>query len=136
LPACVKQGRPYPNRWRSDHRAEKIHTEFAESDSEQLSEINRYVSVAGRIMAHRVMGKSTFISIQDGSGKIQLFLNRDELGGAEIYNPTKKWDLGDIIGGKGVLFRTRAGELSVRLSHVEMVSKSPASLAGKMAWSE
>jgi len=116
-------GEAYPNRWRSDYTAAAIHAEFSELETERLSEINRTVSVAGRIMAHRVMGKSSFINIQDGSGKIQLFLNRDVLGGAEIYNPTKKWDLGDIIGGKGVLFRTRAGELSVRLSHVEMVSK-------------
>jgi len=116
-------GEAYPNTWRTDHAAAAIHTEFSEKDAEQLSEISQTVSVAGRIMAHRVMGKSSFIKIQDGSGQIQLFLNRDELGGAEIYNPTKKWDLGDIVGGLGVLFRTRTGELSVRVSHIEIVSK-------------
>ncbi|MDX8408338.1 MAG: lysine--tRNA ligase, partial [Mariprofundaceae bacterium] len=81
------------------------------------------VRVAGRMMAHRVMGKSSFIKIQDGEGQIQLFLNRDELGGAEVYNPTRKWDLGDIVGAEGVLFRTKTGELSVRVSHIEMVTK-------------
>ncbi len=113
----------YPNTWRSAHAAAAIHAEFSEADAEQLAELGKTVSVAGRIMAHRVMGKSSFINIQDASGRIQLFLNRDELGGADVYNPTKKWDLGDIIGGEGVLFRTRAGELSVRVSHVEMISK-------------
>jgi len=116
-------GEAYPNRWRADHTTVAIHNEFSEADADRLNEISQQVSVAGRIMAHRVMGKSSFIKIQDGSGQIQLFLNRDELGGAEVYNPTKKWDLGDIIGGKGVLFRTKTGELSVRVSHIEMVSK-------------
>ncbi len=116
-------GEAYPNSWRTDTTTAAIQSEFGACDGEQLNEISRSVSVAGRIMAHRVMGKSSFIKLQDGSGSIQLFLNRDELGGAEIYNPTKKWDLGDTIGAIGVLFRTRAGELSVRVSRVEMVSK-------------
>jgi len=116
-------GEAYPNTWRTNHTTAAIHAEFAEKDAEQLGEISQPVSVAGRIMAHRVMGKSSFIKIQDGSGQIQLFLNRDELGGAEVYNPTKKWDLGDIVGATGVLFRTKTGELSVRVSHIEIVSK-------------
>ncbi len=116
-------GEAYPNRWRSDYSTAAIHAEFSEADADQLAQLAKTVSVAGRIVAHRVMGKSSFLKIQDGSGQVQLFLNRDELGGAEIYNPTKKWDLGDIIGGKGMLFRTKTGELSVRVSHIEMVSK-------------
>ncbi len=116
-------GEAYPNRWRTDHQAAAIHAEFGDIEADALEGLNHSVRVAGRIMAHRVMGKSSFIKIQDGSGQIQLFLNRDELGGAEVYNPTKKWDLGDIIGASGVLFRTQTGELSVRVAHVEMVSK-------------
>ncbi len=115
-------GEAYPNRWRTDHSAAAIHAEFAETDADGLTEIGRRVRVAGRMMAHRVMGKSSFINIQDGTGRLQLFLNRDQLG-AEVYNPTKKWDLGDLVGGEGELFRTRTGELSVRLSHIEMVAK-------------
>ncbi|MDQ7011744.1 MAG: lysine--tRNA ligase, partial [Mariprofundaceae bacterium] len=68
------------------------------------------------------MGKSSFVHIQDQDGRIQLFLNRDVLG-TDVYNPTKKWDLGDIVGAGGVLFRTRTGELSVRASHIELVCK-------------
>ncbi len=113
----------YPNTWRTNATTKQIHDEFGELDGDQVEAANRTVRVAGRMMAHRVMGKSSFIKIQDGEGQIQLFLNRDELGGAEVYNPTKKWDLGDIVGAEGVLFRTKTGELSVRASHIEMVTK-------------
>jgi len=116
-------GEAYANTWRTDHTTAAIHARFEGVEAEPLSEIKQQVRVAGRIMAHRVMGKSSFVKIQDGSDQIQLFLNRDELGGAEVYNPTKKWDLGDIVGAEGIVFRTRTGELSVRVSHIEMVSK-------------
>ena len=115
-------GVAYDNRFRPTHAAAELHAQHADADGEALEAQAIEVSVAGRIMAHRVMGKTSFMHIQDGSGRIQLFLSRDELG-AEAYNPTKKWDLGDIVGARGVLFRTRTGELSVRASHVEMVTK-------------
>ncbi|WP_418289149.1 lysine--tRNA ligase [Mariprofundus aestuarium] len=116
-------GEAYPNTWRTDHTTAEIFARFEDQDTSHLEEVGHRVSVAGRIMAHRVMGKSSFVQIQDGSGRIQLFLNRDELGGPEVYNPTRKWDLGDIVGAEGVLFRTKSDELSVRVSHIEMVSK-------------
>ncbi|MDX8383087.1 MAG: lysine--tRNA ligase [Ghiorsea sp.] len=116
-------GNAYPNTWRNDISLTAIHQQYGEFDKEALQEKAIQVSIAGRLMAHRVMGKSSFMKIQDGESEIQLFLNRDELGGAEVYNPTKKWDLGDIIGGKGVLFVTNTGELSVKLSTIVMISK-------------
>lgn len=122
--AQIRQaGEAYPNTWRSDTTSAEIHAGYESVEGEALAELNKEVRIAGRMMAHRVMGKSSFIKIQDGGGQIQLFLNRDELGGAEVYNPTKKWDLGDIIGARGTLFRTKTGELSVRVSQIEMVSK-------------
>jgi len=118
-----EQGEAYPNTWRVDAMAADIHRRFAEADDTQLEAAAGDVfRVAGRVMAHRVMGKSSFIQIQDGSGRIQLFLNRDVLS-ADIYNPSKKWDLGDIIGCEGAIFRTRTGELSLRAARVEMVTK-------------
>ncbi|MDX8406287.1 MAG: lysine--tRNA ligase [Mariprofundus sp.] len=123
LAAMREAGDVYPNTWRNDHQCAAIHARFDDADDAALAENTETLKVAGRMMAHRVMGKSSFIKIQDGSGDIQLFLNRDEMGGAEVYNPTRKWDLGDIIGATGVPFRTRTGELSLRVSHVEMVSK-------------
>ena len=116
-------GQAYPNTWRTDASSADIHAKDGEYEKEALDELAVEVSVAGRMMAHRVMGKSSFIKFQDAEGQLQLFLNRDALGGAEIYNPTKKWDLGDLIGAKGVLFITKTGELSVKVSHIEMVSK-------------
>ncbi len=113
----------YPNTWRTDASSADIHGKYGGYEKEALDELAVEVSVAGRMMAHRVMGKSSFIKFQDADGQLQLFLNRDVLGGAEIYNPTKKWDLGDLIGAKGVLFITKTGELSVKVSHIEMVSK-------------
>jgi len=123
LTAMRALGNAYPNTWRAGHALKDIHAEYGQLDKETLQEKGITVTVAGRLMAHRVMGKSSFVKIQDKESEIQLFLNRDELGGAEIYNPTKKWDLGDLIGAKGVLFITQTGELSVKASHVQMVTK-------------
>ncbi|MCF7821574.1 MAG: lysine--tRNA ligase [Mariprofundaceae bacterium] len=116
-------GEAYPNTWRPDSASADLHVKYGTLDTELLEEQSIRVRVAGRIMSHRVMGKSSFMHIQDGEGRIQLFLNRDAVGGAEIYNPTRKWDLGDIVGAEGVLFLTRTGELSVKVSHIELVSK-------------
>jgi len=118
-----EQGQAYPNTWRPDISTADIHAKYGEYEAEALAEKAVEVSVAGRMMAHRVMGKSSFVKIQDGEGQLQLFLNRDALGGAEIYNPTKKWDLGDLIAAKGTLFITKTGELSVKVIHIEMVTK-------------
>ena len=116
-------GEAYPNTWRPNAISAVLHATYEALDAEQLETKAVAVRVAGRIMGHRVMGKSSFMNIQDGEGQIQLFINRDAVGGAEVYNPTKKWDLGDIVGAEGILFRTKTGELSVKVSHVEMVSK-------------
>jgi len=122
LAALREQGFSYPNSWRPDISSAEIFSRYGDCDAEQLDAVAVNVRVAGRIMSHRVMGKSSFVHIQDQDGRIQLFLNRDVLG-ADVYNPTKRWDLGDIVGAEGVLFRTRTGELSVRTSHIELVSK-------------
>ncbi|MDX8401964.1 MAG: OB-fold nucleic acid binding domain-containing protein, partial [Mariprofundaceae bacterium] len=122
LEAMRQAGEAYPNTWRSDIRLDEIHRRFGALDAAQLEAESIRVRVAGRMIAHRVMGKTSFIRIQDADGAVQLFLARDELG-ADDYNPTKKWDLGDIIGAEGTLFRTRTGELSVRCRHVEMITK-------------
>jgi len=115
-------GEAYPNHWRCDASAADLHANYDSWDNQQLDESVIMVRLGGRIMSHRVMGKSSFVHIQDSSGQIQLFLHRDTLT-AEVYNPTKKWDLGDIIGARGTLFCTRTGELSVRVEQIELVSK-------------
>ena len=81
------------------------------------------VSLAGRIIARRIMGKASFVTLRDGYGDIQLYVKRDDVG-EEIYAAFKKWDIGDIIGVKGFVFTTQTGEISVHLNHIELLSKS------------
>ena len=80
------------------------------------------MSVAGRMRAKRVMGKASFAKLEDGSGAIQLFLQQQALG--EAYDEFKTWDVGDIVGADGVLFRTKTGELSVRAERITLIAKS------------
>ena len=81
------------------------------------------VSLAGRIIARRIMGKASFATLRDGEGDIQLYVSRDDVG-EDVYAAFKKWDIGDIIGVKGIVFTTRTGEISVHANHIEMLAKS------------
>ena len=81
---------------------------------------NKDVSLAGRIIARRIMGKASFVTLRDGYGDIQLYVKRDDVG-EEIYAAFKKWDIGDIIGVKGFVFKTQTGEIS---SHLFLCLKS------------
>ena len=81
------------------------------------------VRVAGRLVARRVMGKASFAHLLDGEGKIQLYTSRDDLG-EEAYAAFKKWDVGDVVGVEGVLFRTRTGEISIHAKSITLLAKS------------
>lgn len=81
------------------------------------------VSLAGRVMSRRIMGKASFVGIQDGTGAIQLYVRRDDVG-EETYAAFKKWDIGDIIGVKGYVFKTQTGEISVHANSIKLLSKS------------
>ncbi len=81
------------------------------------------VSLAGRIMSRRIMGKASFMDLQDGSGRIQCYVRRDDVG-EDIYADFKKWDIGDIIGIKGFVFRTKMGEISVHAREIVLLTKS------------
>ena len=84
---------------------------------------NKTVSIAGRIMSRRIMGKASFAGIRDGEGDIQLYISRDDAG-EEDYAAFKKWDIGDIIGIKGFVFKTKTGEITVHVNHIELLAKS------------
>lgn len=84
---------------------------------------NKDVSVAGRIMSRRDMGKANFIDLADGSGKVQVYIRIDDIG-EELFNDYRKWDIGDIIGLKGFVFRTRRGEISIHAKELVLLSKS------------
>ncbi len=98
-----------------------IKAQFADLPAETDS--GKVFSLAGRIMAKRVMGKASFARLRDGQGDIQIFVKRDELGD-EAYAAFKKMDIGDVIGCKGEVFRTKTGELSVRVSELQLLAKA------------
>jgi lysyl-tRNA synthetase class 2 len=123
LAALRASGEAYPNDFRKDTTAAQLHARFGEADAESLESIDEVFSVAGRMMAKRVMGKIAFVRLQDRSGSIQLMLQRDELPEG-VFQQFKHWDLGDIIGGSGRIVRTQKGELSVRLQQLRLLAKS------------
>ncbi len=112
LRAAAGAGGAFPNDFRRDALAGELLAAFGEQSGEWLEAHPTRVVVGGRLMFKRVMGKASFAKIADRTGQIQLYLQQDTLGAA--YEAFKGWDVGDIIGGSGVLFRTRTGELSVR----------------------
>jgi lysyl-tRNA synthetase class 2 len=120
-----EQGIAFPNDFRPDAFAGDLQREFADAEkwtAEALTELNRRVRVAGRIMARRGQGKVSFIQIQDVSGAIQIFAQANALGDA--YESIKTWDRGDIVGVEGALMRTKTGELSVKADAMRLVTKS------------
>lgn len=118
-----EQGMSYPNDFRKNALADELHGSYGEWPDTRFEEEEVRVAVAGRMMAKRVMGKASFARLQDMSGGIQLFLTRDSIG-EDVYGAFKGWDVGDIIGAEGTLFRTRTGELSIRVDKLRILTKS------------
>jgi lysyl-tRNA synthetase class 2 len=123
LAAIRRQGVAFPNDFKPTHHAAELARRHGASSNEELEPLAVKVSVAGRLMLKRVMGKASFGTLQDGSGRIQLFVTKDTLGDA-AYDAFKHWDLGDILGAEGTLFKTRTGELSVRVGTLRLLTKS------------
>ena len=123
LDALRAEGNAYPNDFRRNAVAEELHRTFESHDNEALQDEHVVVSVSGRMMAKRVMGKASFVKLQDRSGQIQLRLERDRLPEG-VYQAFKKWDVGDIVGASGELFRTQTGELTVLADSVRLLTKS------------
>lgn len=115
-------GEAYPFDFRRSWIAAELHAKYDDKPPEFFEGNPLRVSVAGRMMGRRMMGKVSFVDLTDYSGKIQLFIARDALpeGG---YQKFKKWDIGDIIGAEGVLFKTKTGELSVKVDHLRLLAK-------------
>ena len=116
-------GQAYPNDFRRDSLAGELQKRFKDATAEELVERNVRVLVAGRMMTQRVQGKTSFANIKDMSGQIQLFIQRDALPEG-VYLEFKKWDLGDIVGAGGSVYRTNSGELSVKVDHLRLLTKS------------
>ena len=123
LRALRSQGVAFPNDFKPTHHAATLHQRHGQVPNEELEPQAVAVSVAGRLMLKRVMGKACFGTLQDGTGRIQLYITQDAVG-PEALAAFKHGDLGDILGCEGTLFRTRTGELSVKATQVRLLTKS------------
>jgi lysyl-tRNA synthetase class 2 len=116
-------GSAFPNDFRRDTLAQQVHAEHGEKSTEDLEAKAVRVKMAGRLMTKRIMGKASFAHIQDMSGRMQVFLQRDTLPEG-VYEAFKTWDHGDIVAVEGQVFKTKTGELSVRVSQASLLTKS------------
>ena len=116
-------GQAYPNDFRRDSLAMDLHAAYDQLDTEVLAEKSIQVKVAGRMMTRRLMGKASFVHLQDMSGRVQLYITRDNLPEG-IYQQFKSWDLGDILTVEGELFKTKTGELSVKVHQLRLITKA------------
>jgi lysyl-tRNA synthetase class 2 len=116
-------GNPFPNDFTRESLAAEVHAAHGGTATEALESGKPRACVAGRMMLKRLMGKASFATLQDMSGRIQVYVKTD-LVGAEVYEAFKHWDLGDILGVEGTLFRTRTGELTIQATAIRLLSKS------------
>ncbi len=123
LAALRNAGNAYPNDFRRDALAADLHARYDDKSNEELESLAVDVAVAGRMMLKRVMGKACFATLQDMSGRIQLYVTLDAIG-AEALDAFKRWDLGDIVAARGTLFKTRTGELTVKVREIRLLSKA------------
>ena len=123
LQALRAQGQAFPNDARRSDLAADLHAAYAGKENAELEPLNVRVAVAGRMMLKRVMGKASFATLQDMSGRIQVYVQTDAVG-AETHEAFKHWDLGDILAVEGTLFRTKTNELTVKAQSVRLLAKS------------
>lgn len=118
-----EEGIAFPNDFRRNCTAALLHEEYGNEGNETLEIRNVRAKVAGRIMTRRIMGKAAFVDLQDGSGRIQLYVKKGEVS-ESLFEEFKQWDIGDIIGAEGVLFKTKTGELSIKTSNIRLLTKA------------
>jgi lysyl-tRNA synthetase class 2 len=123
LAALREHGPAYPNDFLRNALATELHQAHDAKSNEALEAARLEVAVAGRMVLKRVMGKASFATLQDMTGRIQLYLANDAVG-PEAHEAFKHWDLGDIVGARGHLFKTRTGELSVRATELRLLAKA------------
>ncbi|ETS33359.1 lysine--tRNA ligase [Photorhabdus temperata] len=124
LAALREKGIAFPNDFRRENMSEELHAQYDDKTQEELEALNIDVTVGGRMMTRRIMGKASFVTLQDMGGRIQLYVARDDLPEG-IYNEQfKKWDLGDILGARGKLFKTKTGELSIHCTELRLLTKA------------
>jgi lysyl-tRNA synthetase, class II len=117
-----ESGRAYPNDFRRENTAGKLDEIYGEKSREELEALPVEVKIAGRMMLKRVMGKAAFATLQDMSGRIQIYVTKDAVG-EEMLDSFKHWDIGDMVGAVGTLFRTKTNELTLHCSEIRLLSK-------------
>ena len=113
----------FPNDFKPAHHAQSLHTAHGAKTAEVLAEEKHTVRIAGRMVLKRVMGKASFATLQDSTERMQVYVKGEEVG-VEVYEDFKHWDLGDIVGAEGYVFKTKTGELSVHVTSLRMLTKS------------
>ncbi|MDQ8036151.1 MAG: lysine--tRNA ligase [Pedobacter sp.] len=113
----------FPNDFKRDAVAADLVKQFGALENDVLESDKKHFAIAGRILLKRIMGKASFTTIQDMSGRIQLYISKEAIG-EETYNAFKKWDMGDIVGAKGYVFKTKTGELSLHVEELRLLTKS------------
>ncbi len=114
----------YPNTFKPEDLVAALIAKYGDLDKDVLAEQDIEVSVAGRMMGRRIMGKASFANVQDRTERVQLYVTRDALPEGFYNEEFKKWDIGDIVAAKGTLFKTNKGEFSIKVSHIELLVKS------------
>ncbi len=117
------KGVAFPNDFKPDSHAATLLATHGEKEPESLAAEGTTAKIAGRMMLKRVMGKASFATLQDSTGRFQVYVTRDDVG-EELYARFKHWDLGDIVAAEGKLFKTRTGELSIHATHIRLLTKS------------
>ncbi|MGH8493952.1 MAG: lysine--tRNA ligase [Moraxellaceae bacterium] len=113
----------FPNDFKRDAVAADLVKQFGALENEALEADKKHFAIAGRILLKRVMGKASFTTIQDMSGRIQLYISKEAVG-EDTYAAFKKWDMGDIVGARGYVFKTKTGELSLHVEELRLLTKS------------
>ncbi|MGL4269379.1 MAG: OB-fold nucleic acid binding domain-containing protein, partial [Plesiomonas sp.] len=124
LAALREEGIAFPNDFRRDSISGDLHATFDDKSKDELEALGKEVVVAGRIMTRRIMGKAAFVTLQDMGGQIQLYVSRDDLPEGVYNEKFKKWDMGDIVGARGKLFKTQTGELTIHCTEVRLLTKA------------
>ncbi|AMA64694.1 Lysine--tRNA ligase [Candidatus Arsenophonus lipoptenae] len=119
-----RHGYDFPNNFRRDSLSSNLHYKYDDKNRKQLDKLNINVSVAGRMITRRIMGKASFATLQDMSGRIQIYISCYDLSKSFYEKQFKKWDLGDILGVKGKLFKTKTDELTIYCYEVYLLTKS------------
>ncbi len=124
LQALREEGIAFPTDFRRDGLAAQLIAHYGDRSEEALLAEPVRVKIAGRMMTRRIMGKAGFCHLQDMSGQIQVYVARDNLAEGVYNDQFKKWDIGDILGAEGTLFKTKVGELSVRADDIRLLTKA------------